>query len=51
MHEVHDLWEATPEEASWNLKHKRVELVVLLPGQAIIEEVDNVPERRCRVSQ
>lgn len=49
MYEVHDLWEATPEEAAWNLDRGRLELVVLQPGQVIIEEVVDVPERRCRV--
>lgn len=53
MHEIHHLWEATEEEAAWNLSQKRVEKVVLPYehlGQKIISEVENVPKRRVRTA-
>lgn len=49
MHHVHDIWDTTEQDAAWNLERKRLELVVLLPGQVIIDEVADVPERTIRV--
>lgn len=52
MHDTHELWEATPEEAAWNVAHGRAELVALPYahlGQRIITEVLDAPERKNRL--